>query len=134
MKPVLDLTKYAFRRQLGDIILYGTWIGESVDDSEPCLVLISGYRNTKPCCIALSAAYRYDDPNYLLYKSIQFNKDLGFTDNMSNVHRVASVIHDHLQDLIELPPRPVLNTKVGAEAVVTDSRGRKSYAEILDFE
>lgn len=134
MKPVIDLTKYAFRRQLGDIIMYGTWIGESVDESEPCLVLISTVRKCRPVCVALSAAYRYDNPKYLLSKSIQFNRDLGFTDNMTNVHKVATVIYDHLQDLIELPPRPVVNQKVGADAVLTEASGRKHYAEIIDLE
>ena len=30
---ILDLTKYAFARNLGDITVYGTWVGASVDES-----------------------------------------------------------------------------------------------------
>lgn len=136
---VLDLTRQHFHRQLGDIAVIGTWLGASVDESEPCLVLVPSrrtlsYERTRPCCIALSSAYLYDDPSYLLQRSRQFNEALGFTDNMANVHKVATVIYDHLQDLIEMPPRPVERTFVGAEATITDSSGRKRTAEILDYE
>ena len=110
---VLDLSRHHFRRELGDIVLYGTWIGESLDESEPCLVLVPnrrfmGHDRTKPCCVALSAAYRYDNPSYMLSRARQFNADMGFSDSMSHVHKVASIIYDHLQDLIEMPPRPVV--------------------------
>lgn len=136
---ILDLTKYAFVRRLGDITVYGTWVGPSVDESEPCLVLVPTHRiNNRgsyiPAVIALSAAYKYDDPHYLLQAAIQYNRDLGFEDSASHVHKVASVIYDHLQDLIELPPRPVENVRVGAEAIITEESGRKHYAEILDYE
>lgn len=133
---ILDLTKYAFARNLGDITVYGTWVGPSVDESEPCLVLVPTHRigNCRPVVIGLSAAYKYDDPRYLLQAAIQYNRDLGFEDSASNVHKVASVIYDHLQDLIELPPRPVENVRVGAEAIITEESGRTHRAEILDYD
>jgi len=133
---ILDLTKYAFARKLGDITVYGTWVGPSVDESEPCLALVPTHRinGCRPIVVALSAAYKYADPRYLLQQSIEFNKDLGFSDNASNVAKVASAIYDHLQDMIELPPRPVENVRVGAEAIITEESGRKHYAEILDYE
>src|SRR5690606_10985945 len=64
---ILDLTKYAFVRRLGDITVYGTWVGPSVDESEPCLVLVPTHRinGCRPIVVALSAAYKYDDPRYL---------------------------------------------------------------------
>lgn len=137
-RPVLDLTRYAFRRRLGDITVYGSWYGETVDESEPCLVLVPTYRigadRCRPVVIGLSAAFQYDNPRYLLQKSIQFNADLGFSDSMTHVHKIASIIHDHLQDLVEMPPKPVEREYVGADAMITEASGRKHHVEILDRE
>jgi hypothetical protein len=135
---VLDLTRTHFTRQLGDVTVIGSWIGESLDESEPCLVLLPtyqrhSYERVKPCCIALSSAYLYDDPRYLLARSMEFNKALGFTDDMSHVHKVADVIYDHLQDLIEMPPRPVTQAYEAADAIITDANGRRKSAVIMDY-
>lgn len=133
----LDLTNYHFRRQFGDIELYGTWIGEDFDEAEPCLVLMPAYRKSgvKPCCVALSAAYKYDDPRYLLAAAMRINTDLGFTDAMTGVHKIAEIIHSHLQDLIEMPPKPVRRSTVVADATVRDGMGRKvTSGEILEHE
>src|SRR5690606_41502352 len=99
-------------------------------------VLVPTHRinGCRPVVIGLSAAYKYDDPHYLLQAAIQYNRDLGFEDSASHVYKVASVIYDHLQDLIELPPRPVEHVRGGAGAVVTEESGRKHYVEILDYE
>lgn len=136
---VLDLTRYQFRRQAGDLTLFGTWIRDEDGDWEPALVLVPTHRRityerTKPCCIALSSAYRYDEPSYLLRRAMEFNTALGFEDTLSHVHKLASLIYDNLQELIELPPKPVEAT-VGATAILTDtSSGRQVEAEILDYD
>jgi hypothetical protein len=31
---------------------------------------------------------------------------MGFTPDMSTTHRIAGIIHDHLLDLIMMPPEP----------------------------
>lgn len=136
---VLDLTRHNFRRQLGDITLFGAWIGETLDESEPCLVLVPtarhvSYERTKPCCVALSSAYLYDEPRYLLARAMEFNKAMGFTDSMSHVYKVAEIIHGHLQDLIEMPPKPVERAIEAADAVVIDPSGRRSSAVIMNYE
>lgn len=137
---VLDLTRYHFRRQSGDITLYGSWLRDEEGGWEPALVLVPthqkvSYERTRPCCIALSSAYRYDEPSYLLQRAMEFNRALGFTDTLSNVHRLASLIYDNLQELIELPPRPVREIYVGADAVMTDQdSGRTVEAEILEYD
>lgn len=134
MKPVLDLTRYYFRRELGDITLYGAWIGEELEDTEPALVLVPAHRmrGIKPCCIALSSAYLYDDPSYMLSAAMRFNEILGFGDSMSNVHKVADIIHSHLQDLIEMPPKPVERRIVVGEATMTHESGRSQTIELSE--
>lgn len=139
-RPVLDLTNYAFKRDLGDITLYGTWYGADHDEAEPALVLVptfrqvmqDGQQRAKPCCIALSSAYRYDDPRYLAARAMEFSAAMGFEDSMSRTHKIADIIHGHLQDLIELPPKPVRGQYVGADAVMTGPNGQRRTAEIIE--
>lgn len=136
---VLDLTRYYFRRQLGDVTVYGAWIGETVDESEPCLVLVPTYRalsweRTRPVCIALSSAYRYDDPRYLVARAMEFNAALGFTDDMQHVHKIAEIIYGHLDDLVKMPPRPIERAFEAADAIITDESGRTREAVVLDYE
>lgn len=133
MSYALDLTKHIFKRELGDLTLYGTWIGVSLEDSEPALVIVpTHYGPVVPCCVTLSSAWRYNEPRYLLQAAMQFNQAMGREDSMTNVHRVASVIHDHLQDLIEMPPRPVEQRIAVAEATLTHESGRKYTTEIIE--
>lgn len=137
MSHILDLSRYAWMRELGQLTLYGTWVGPSIDESEPCLVIVPSARRTshetvRPAVVALSAAYQYDDPRYLLQAAIQFNRGLGFTDDMNNVMKVADAIYDHLDDLVALPERPSFGSSVGAEVTLTDNEGRSHEFEILD--
>lgn len=137
MSHILDLSRHAWIRELGQLAIYGTWVGPNIDESEPCLVIVPSARRTshetvQPAVVALSAAYKYDDPRYLLQAAIQFNRGLGFTDDMSNVMKVADAIYDHLDDLVALPERPSFGSSVGAEVRLTDSEGRSHEFEILD--
>lgn len=139
-RHVLNLDNRSFTRVLGDLTLIGTWYGADIDESEPVLCLVPTYRinmfdgvsiRSKPCCVALSAAYLYDDPRYLLAKSREFCVMLGFSEDMQRVHKIAEAIHGSLQDLIQMPPRPVIGSIAGAEATLTDmDSGRQSVTEL----
>jgi hypothetical protein len=134
-RPAIDLTRYHFVRELGDIRLYGTWLYHPEDDDdEPCLVLVPAHRTygVVPCCVALSAAFRYTDPRHLAAVSLRFAKDLGFEGSeMSAAHKIGSIIHDHLLDLIKMPENPT-EAIVGATANVNFGDGRKRTVEIMD--
>lgn len=136
-RPAIDLTRYAFVRELGDLRLYGTWLyHEDDDDDEPCLVLVPAHRphGVVPCVVALSAAFRYTDPRHLAAVSLDFARTLGFESNlMKNAHRIGGIIHDHLLDLIKMPENPT-EAIVGATANVKFGDGRTSAVEILDHE
>jgi hypothetical protein len=137
-RPVLDLTIRHFTRELGDLTLIGTWYGANIEDSEPVLCLVPTYRilfdgvalRAKPCCVALSSAYLYDEPGYLLRRAREFSMAMGFEDSMARTHKVASAIYDSLRDLIVMPPRPVLGSFVGADATITDGMGRQRTVEL----
>lgn len=136
-RPAIDLTRYHFVRELGDLRLYGTWYTWEDDEGwqdEPCLVLVPAHRRygVVPCCVALSAAFRYTDPRHLARMSLEFARTLGFESNlMQNAHRIGGIIHDHLLDLIKMPESPT-EAVVGATANVDFGNGRKRTVEILD--
>lgn len=139
-RPVLDLTTRHFTRELGDLTIIGTWFGADLDESEPVLCLVPTYRilfdgvamRAKPCCVALSSAYLYDEPSYLLARAREFSAAMGFEDSMARTYKIAEAIHGSLRDLIVMPPRPVLGSFVGADATITDGMGRQRTVEIID--
>jgi hypothetical protein len=64
---------------------------------------------------------------------MNFNAAMGFQDSMAQTYKLAKLIHDHLQDLIELPPMPMGDSRVVADAVVTDhATGKKFEGGITD--
>lgn len=134
-RPAIDLTRYHFVRELGDIRLYGTWLYHHEDDEdEPCLVLVPAHRRygVVPCAVALSAAFRYTDSRHLAAASLTFARTLGFdSDTMMAAHKIGSIIHDHLLDLIKMPENPTEGV-VGATADVDFGDGKKRTVEILD--
>ena len=134
-RPAIDLTRYAFTRDVGDLSIYGTWLyNEDQEDTEPCLVVIPRYRSTgfKPVVIALSAAYRYNNPRYLAHVASAFAQSLGFEDSLSQARKVATLIHDNLLDLLTMPVDPSEATVIGE--VTIDQGGRKRTIEVLDYE
>lgn len=134
-RPAIDLTRYWFVRELGDIRLYGTWLytpsDDGADEDEPCLVLVPAVRHCEHVCVVpLSAAFRYTDPRHLAIVSLQFARTLGFDNEMTAAHKIGGIIHDHLLDLIKMPENP-MEAVVGATANVNIG-GQKRTIEILD--
>lgn len=142
-RPVLDLTKRHFTRELGDLTVIGTWIGAEHEEAEPCIVLIPARRkciaigpngaqvHARPCCVALSAAYLYDDPRYLLRRAMEFSQAMGFEDTMTRTHKIAEILHESLDDLCKMPEKPVFGSRVAADATLTHANGRRETLEIL---
>lgn len=133
----LDLTRHHFWREIGDMVLVGTWVfSEAKEDTEPALVLLPRYRrpdSVKPCVIALSSAFKYNDPRYLAMAAKHIGINLGFEDSMSRARRIAEAIHDHLPDLVSMPPDPTATIVVG-EAVLHHADGRHQTVELTDHE
>lgn len=131
----IDLTRSHFRRDIGDMSVYGTWLhNEDQEDTEPCLVVIPRFRTMgfKPVVIALSAAFRYNDPRYLARAAGVFATSLGYADDLSTARKIATLVHDHLLDLLNMPVDPQSAVVVGEASV--DIGGRKRTVEVLDYE
>lgn len=132
--PAIDLTRYHSKRELHGLALYQTWLySEEFNDYEPCLVVVNAvYPHAfRPCVVALSAAYLYNDGRYMARRVGQFIEQLGLQGTPSLAYKIADAFAEHLDDLIKIPPNPV-ETRVGADATVTVG-GKKRTVEVLDY-
>lgn len=134
----LDLTKTWFSRRYGDITVFGTWFGK---EQRPALALVPtnsfGNDNYAPCVVPLANAHLWaeegGDGRHCARASIAFAYSLGFNDfDITALHRIGSAIRDCLSDLISMPPKPVLDRVVVADAIRTDENGREHHAEISE--
>ena len=136
-RPAIDLTRHHFMRELGDLVVFGTWVyNDEQEDTEPALVLLPRYRppsTVTPCVIALSAAYRYNDAKYCVHAAKGIAKALGFENSMTRTHRIADILHSHLPDLVSMPVDPQQAVIVG-EAKIDIGDGVKKTVEFLDYE
>lgn len=131
----LDLTQAHFVKSRGDLTLYGSWYGKRL---RPCLVVLPTYREGVPLVVEIDTAYRWnpDDPDVSPRASAGLVMQFLHTNGMdyANVithQRVLSLIHDHLDDLIRMPLKP-LNTVVVADAFRTDTdTGKTTHQEIV---
>lgn len=141
MTAMLDLTKCHFTKIYGDITARGTWmdLGEGM---RPVLVLhrsdTEGTDRLRPCAVTMDKLWVWSedvgDKRQAIFFAIGFAERMGFdfTDKRV-VHRILTIVHDNLGDLISIPPFPNSERRIVADAVITDtSTGRTREAEIID--
>lgn len=132
-RPAIDLTFHAFRRQKGQLAMYGTWLyNEDQESHEPALVVVNAANPRKfpPCVIALSAAYKYNDPVYLAQVCKEMVPLMGLEDDMRTAYEVALFIEDSLGDLLAMPPMPTKAVAV-ADGTIGSGLQRRGF-EIVD--
>lgn len=135
--PVLDLSKFHTRRDLGAVTVYTTWYGATLAESEPCLVLIKAYgRPQVPCVIRLSDAWKWDehtgDPRHCATMTALFARGLGWADDRRNAAKLLLLIQSCLGDLLTTPPKPVSEIRDVAEATITYSSGKTKTVELRE--
>lgn len=115
MIPALDLTRYHARYEHGDILVYLSWWMGSADGPRPCIALLparrQSWREARPAVVLLDQAWIWDeglgDPRHCARMCFYFAAGLGFDTNDHNViFRIRSAIHDHLDELLLMPPMP----------------------------
>lgn len=136
MNHAVDLSRHHFMRELGDMVVFGTWVmNDDQEDTEPALVIVPRYRppsSVKPCVIGLSAAYKYDNPKYLARAAPYIAKALGFEDSLQRSNKIATLIHDHIPDLVRMPVDPAQAIVVGEAAV--EVGGKRRTVEFTELE
>lgn len=132
-RHAIDLTRHAFKREVGELALYGSWVyNEDQEDYEPALIVINALnpRRFKPCVVALSAAWKYNDPVYMAHVAKEFVHLLGLQDSMTMAYKVAMLIEDNLGDLLTMPPNPT-DKVVVADGTIGSGLMKKGF-EIVD--
>jgi hypothetical protein len=138
MRYDLDLTKPHFEKKRGDLMLYGAWHGQRL---RPCLVVLPAYRmgKTVPLVVEVDDAWQWqpDDIDADPRRSAQliglFLLQNGMdASNAFTSMKVASLIHDHLGDLLRIPPKQTEDVVV-ADAFQTDhDTGKVTHKEVIE--
>ena len=142
MAKALDLSARHFSRTLNNITIIGTWINADGDQWRPCIVLIREGEdfNAVPCVVPFESAWVWDDRNGKGSPAIAARTAYSFARAMrldcGDPHvpfRIATLIADHLDDLLKIPPRPDELETVVAQATVTEREtGRSFEAEVRE--
>jgi len=135
----LDLTKPHFEKKRGDLMLYGAWHGKRL---RPCLVVLPAYRMGKavPLVVEVDDAWMWQpddidaDPRRNAHLIGMFLLQNGMdATNTFTAMKVASLIHDHLGDLLRIPPKPVDDERVVGDVFHADhDTGKVTHKEIIE--
>ncbi len=114
MSLTLDLDKAHLTRHIGDLIIAFTWMND-----ERAMVILPAFRKYARWYIVLdSAAFKYDDPNYLAMQGKVAAEVLGMRPAPENWFKIAKVIHEGLPDLIRMPFAPQPEKMLGSMGTV----------------
>jgi len=100
MSVCIDTRKAHLVRKHGDIIAIYTWV-----NGERAMVLVPAFRKdgTGWYVIPDSAAFQYDDDDYLLKAAARACDVMGFGLSAPTAFRIANIIIEGLEDLIRMP-------------------------------
>jgi hypothetical protein len=144
IRPILDLTRNAWKQRHGDITVHGTWYWDE-DDRQwvPCLALVPAasvlhFERVQPCLVPVDHAWAWSEEQggwpYVAQTALTFAAALGMPPDTKSVIRVAALIRDHIEDLVKrVPPRPPDSeeTIITADAVAKID-GRSQHTEVRD--
>lgn len=144
IRPCLDLARNAWKQRHGDIDVYGTWYWDEDDRTwVPCLALVPvttvlHFERVRPCIVPVDHAWAWSEEQggweYVAQTALTFAQALRLPPDVGGVIRVASLVREHLEDLVKrIPPRPSDDEEmiVAADAVAKVG-GRSRHTEIKD--
>jgi hypothetical protein len=121
----IDLRKAHAHRKFGDITMILTWVND-----ERAMVLMPNIRQKSAWYIVCeSAAWKYDDPQYLATQCVKACEVLDIEPSKPNWVRIATLINESLPDLIRMPssqPAELMNKSFGS---MTMREGGKVLAQ-----
>lgn len=140
-RPIIDLNKRHKVIVKGDITIIFTWLATT---SRPVMVLVPTFTKpthdrVTPVLIPLDIAYMWngvsENHNHCMGSAFSFAASLGFNPmDQKVVHRVVSLIQDHIDDLVMMPVRPTHDHFVAADAFKRDlTTGEIMHSEITDY-
>lgn len=124
---MINLKYRAWTRVVGDLTVIGTWM--KTDDNQHravmCIIRTGEEQSehTSPCVVTADKAWIWSeqigDPRQSAHITASFLKALRIDITMRNAIRLTSIIHDHLGDLLSIPPFSTLGVDTAVVADVT---------------
>ncbi len=138
MTVALDLTRRHFHRTLGDLTLIGSWVLNEDERWRPCLAIIrtgdERCEHTVPCVVTLDKAWIWSQEVGDMLQCADtvagFLHCLRMNPTKRNIIRIASMVEDHLDDLLNIPPWEPIEREVLAEITITDEYGKQREVEL----
>ena len=140
MRPVLDLSNRVWEQNHGDLTFIGTWI-EIEGSHKSCIAIIrtneERHEATMPCVVTADKAHIWSeevgDPRQAAWIATGYLDALRMERTPRNMIRIASLIHDHLGDLLSIPPYMPRETYVAAELTITNKNdGSVREVEVVE--
>jgi hypothetical protein len=139
----LDLTRYAWRQEHGDIIAYGTWWLAEDSGPKPCIALLplrrQSWRTARPAVVLIEQAWVWDeqigDGARCAQLAFMFAEGLGLAPSAHTLLRIRGIIADHIEDLVRIPPMPPdfrQAEHVGDLRIVERETGRAREVEVVE--
>lgn len=140
MTASIDLAVRHFARRRGEITGVGTWLhvdGEVI----PCMALFRAgeelNEHTRPYIVTNDRAWIWSeeigDPQETARQCFNIANALRLSTDQRNIFKIFSFIHDHLGDLLTIPPFPPAaapKTEI-ADLTVTNKVTGKSHEVVL---
>lgn len=150
-RPALDLSrKHFIHPHIGkSVTVYGTWWREDDGRFRPCIVLVPTNRKIdqriRPCVVTVDDAFKWDIEDktlskkqrkavhqYMCNAAAVFADNLGLGHTEAGASTVINIVHDHLGDLLTIPPVPPGEVIVVADGFQTDENGKTQHMEITE--
>lgn len=140
MKHALNLSQYHFVQRHGDLTAFGTWYG--TEQQRPALVLVRtnaviSHERVTPVVIPMDNLWIWSeevgDPAHCAQACYRFAPSLGLDPyNSVSMMRIASIVRDHIGDVMSMPTEPTGEFRVVADALMTDADGKETHKEIRE--
>lgn len=138
----LDLSKRHWQHTHGDITVIGTWLAIEGAKRQCMVLLRSGDEKSdhaQPCIVTIDQAWVWSeqvgDPRKSARLAFGFAQAMRLNEhNPKTIIRIATIIHDHLGDLLTIPPYTETDlAPVVADMTITNrDSGRVLEAEVRD--
>lgn len=139
MNVRLDLNLRCWARQRGEITAIGTWVTIN-GRAKPCMVLVrTGDKpaDMRPFVITGDRAWIWSedigDPIQSAHQCFRIAECLNLDPEPSTIIKIVSFVHDHLGDLLTIPPFPpaAAPANIIAELVITERATGKTHEVAL---
>jgi hypothetical protein len=144
IRPVLDLTRNAWKHQHGDLTVYGTWYWDE-DDKQwvPCVAIVPTasvlhWERVRPCIVPVDHAWAWSEEEggwqYVAETAVHFCNALRMPPDTKSIFRIIDLVRNHLEDLLKrVPPRPSDDDELTVTAdAIAKIDGASHQTEIKD--